>query len=151
MIIHGRGFVDNGNETPRCRFGTPYNYVIVDADILSYNRMACRTPEGLVAQKPAQWPADIPFSVALNSDTYEPWTQTSTKFRFYKQPSISRLEPEKIAVGSIREVLVHIDDDPDQPENLFFEPMPVMKRQQKEDDEEEEEDSTYLATMGAFN
>jgi len=47
VIIHGRGFLESDN--PRCRFGTPANYVIVDADILSYTRMACRTPEGLAA------------------------------------------------------------------------------------------------------
>lgn len=76
MIIQGRGFVesDNGTDIPRCRFGTPSNYVIVDADILSYTRMACRTPEGVSSTKPVSWPADVPFSLALTSDTYEPWT-----------------------------------------------------------------------------
>mmetsp|Transcript_13740 Transcript_13740/g.17354 ORF Transcript_13740/g.17354 Transcript_13740/m.17354 type:complete len:219 (-) Transcript_13740:690-1346(-) len=66
VIITGRGFIEGDNESPRCRFGTPANYVIVEADILSYNRMACRTPEGVVSQKPALWPADVPFAVALN-------------------------------------------------------------------------------------
>lgn len=51
VIINGRGFIEG--ENPRCRFGTPANYVIVEADILSYTRMACRTPEGMVAHKPA--------------------------------------------------------------------------------------------------
>ena len=72
VIITGRGFQEG--ENPRCRFGTPANYVIVEADILSYTRMVCRTPEGMVAQKPAQWPADVPFAVALNQDSFEPWT-----------------------------------------------------------------------------
>ena len=40
-----------------------------------------------------------------------------------------------------------IDEDPELPENVFFEPMPVhMVRQTDED----EEDSTYMATMGNF-
>jgi len=56
-----------------------------------------------------------------------------------------------IAVGQIREVMVYIDEDPDQPENVFFEPMPLRKVQKSGDDEEEEEDSTYMSTMGAFN
>ena len=88
VLITGRGFVesDSGNDNPRCRFGTPANYVIVEADILSYTRMACRTPEGVAATAPALWPADVPFSVALTSDSFEPWTQTSHKFRFYEQP-----------------------------------------------------------------
>jgi len=49
VIVSGRGFVESDNSLPRCRFGTPQNYVVVEADILSYNRIACRTPdEGLV-------------------------------------------------------------------------------------------------------
>ena len=55
-----------------------------------------------------------------------------------------------IAVGQIREVMVYIDEDPDQPENVFFEPMP-MRMVKKNDDDDEEEDSTYMSTMGAFN
>ena len=77
MIVQGRGFVESpSGDNPRCRFGTPNNYVIVEADILSYNRMACRTPEGMTmqVQKPEQWPADVPFAIALTSDVFEPWT-----------------------------------------------------------------------------
>jgi hypothetical protein len=33
--------------------------------------------------------------------------------------------PEKVAVGNMLEVRVEIDDDPENPENVFFEPMPV--------------------------
>ena len=103
MIIQGKGFVESesGSDMPRCRFGTPANYVIVEADILSYTRMACRTPEGVAATKPVSWPADVPFSLALVSDSFEPWTQTSHKFRFYQQPAITRIEPEKVTVGLI--------------------------------------------------
>lgn len=133
---------------PRCRFGTPANYVIVDADILSYNRIACRTPEGVTVTKPATWPADVPFSVALTSDSFEPWTQTSHKFRFYQQPVISRIEPEKVSVGDIKQITVYIDADPEMPENTFFEPMPTRKMANDDDDEEE---GTYMATMGSFN
>ena len=76
VIIQGRGFVesDSGTDNPRCRFGTPANYVIVEADILSYNRMACRTPEGFVATGTASFPDDVPFSIAINGDHFEPWT-----------------------------------------------------------------------------
>lgn len=152
VIIEGRGFVESesGTDQPRCRFGTPANYVIVDADILSYNRMACRTPEGVVSTKPAEFPADVPFSVALTSDSFEPWTQTSHKFRFYQQPQIARVEPEKVSVGDIREITLTIEADPEWPENVFFEPMPVM-RPPKEEGEEEDEEGTFMATMGAFN
>jgi hypothetical protein len=44
IIIQGKGFVDEERNTARCRFGTPANYAIVDAQILSYERMACKAP-----------------------------------------------------------------------------------------------------------
>ena len=120
----------------------------MEADILSYNRMACRTPEGLSLQvhRPEVWPVDVPIAVALTSDTFEPWTETSHKFRFYQQPSITKIEPEKISVGEIKEVVVTIEDDPELPENVFFEPMPVRMVH----DSDEDEDGTYMATMGSF-
>lgn len=31
VIINGKGFVDEAGDAPRCRFGTPANYAIVDA------------------------------------------------------------------------------------------------------------------------
>jgi len=88
--------------------------------------------------------------VALTSDSFEPWTQTSHKFRFYQQPTISRVEPQKVSVGDIREIILTIDEDPEMPENVFFEPMPVSKPPREEGDEEDEE-GTFMATMGAFN
>ena len=129
MLIQGRGFIEGGVNLPRCRFGTPANYIIVEADIMSYNRMVCRTPEGLKTHDFTQWPADVPFAVALTPDSFEPWTQTSHKFRFYKQPSITKIEPELVEVGRITEVMVAIERDesdtsPESQENVFFEPIP---------------------------
>lgn len=34
VIVSGKGFVDEDGNTARCRFGTPANYAIVDAQIL---------------------------------------------------------------------------------------------------------------------
>lgn len=86
IIVHGKGFTvgEAGNESPRCRFGTPSNFIIVEADVVSYTRLVCRVPEGMKMNTLAVWPVDVPFSIALSSDSFEPWTQTSHKFRFYK-------------------------------------------------------------------
>lgn len=152
VLIQGRGFVDTGeSELPRCRFGTPANYVIVDADILSYNRLVCRTPEVLTATKPAIWPVDVPVALALTSDSFEPWTQTSHKFRFYKQPSISGIYPETVDIGKITEIVVTIDKDlsdtsDEQLQNVFFDPVPIHQISEFDEDEEE---STGLA-LGSF-
>lgn len=50
------GFLKSENELeqPRCRFGSPSNYVSVDAEILSYTRMVCKTPSpGIQIQSPS--------------------------------------------------------------------------------------------------
>ena len=113
------------NDQPRCRFGTPANYIIVEADILSYNRMACVTPEGLHPLSPSKFPSDIPFSIALTSDAFDPWTETSHKFRLYMQPKFDSILPVSVNVGEITEVLITIDEkEPADHENIFFEPLP---------------------------
>ena len=116
---------------------------------MSYNRMVCRTPEGLKTHDFTQWPADVPFAVALTPDSFEPWTQTSHMFRFYKQPSITKIEPELVEVGRITEVMVAIERDesdtsPESQENVFFEPIPSQSLR----DESEEEDAALQ--LGSF-
>jgi len=44
LIVEGSGFKENIDNQPRCRFGTPANYAIVEAEILSYNRISCIVP-----------------------------------------------------------------------------------------------------------
>lgn len=53
-------------------------------------------------------------------------------------------------MGDIREITVTIDEDPEFPENVFFEPMPVSRPPKQEGDDEDEE-GTFMATMGSFN
>lgn len=118
------GFIES-EQMPRCRFGTKSNYVIVEAEILSYTRMTCQTPEGYQLKTPADWPVDVPFSIALMTDSYEPWTDTGHKFRFFKQPVISTITPNEIEVGQITNVMVSIDPAEAGPSNIFFEPIPA--------------------------
>lgn len=152
ILVQGRGFTPQGNDIPRCRFGTPANYIIVEADVLSYYRVMCRTPEDTFKNDTFSYmPADLPFSVALSADSYEPWTQTSHKFRFYRQPSITKIEPMRVEVGKIVEVTITIDkEDVDEnekatQENVFFEPVPVNKIQPEDD-----EDDNTAFQMGSF-
>jgi hypothetical protein len=67
----------------------------------------------------------VPFSVALLADSFEPWTDTGHKFRFFKQPIISKVEPNEIEVGQITSVIVSIDPELTGPSNIFFEPIPA--------------------------
>ena len=59
--------------------------------------------------------------------------------------------PADVSLGEIKEVTLIIDEDPEKPENVFFEPMPLRMVASGGEDEEEEEGGTYMATMGAFN
>lgn len=120
VVVQGKGFVAEEGITPRCRFGTPANYAIVEAEILSYSRLACRTPETLPLTSTAALPRDVPFSVALSGDEFSPWTSTYHKFRFYEQPIIDKVEPAEVDVGRLEEVFVTAADDSE-----FFDPLPV--------------------------
>jgi hypothetical protein len=157
VIIQGRGFI-NGNEPndqPRCRFGSPSNYAIVEADVLSYTRMVCKSPAGLVQGYPSVYPVDIPFGVALTQDNFDPWTETSHKFRFYKQPEITRIEPSETKIGMMTEVFVIIENaelDPEQQhdDNVFFEPLPNSMAGISTDTDFEEDYAPLLSSMGAI-
>lgn len=122
VIVQGKGFVDEEGNTARCRFGTPANYAIVDAQILSFERVACKAPSDYKLVPPAAFPEDVPFSIAFTSDEYDPWTETSHKFRFYDQPVLIKCDPCEVDVGTMTEVLVWADENTE-----FFEPVPINK------------------------
>ena len=76
---------------------------------------------------PSTFPEDVPFSVALTSDEYDPWTETSHKFRLYDQPVLIRSDPMEVEVGTITEVLVWADENSE-----FFDPVPLNKPSESE-------------------
>lgn len=73
---------------------------------MSYTRLACRTPENIPDTPTSALPRDIPFSIAISGDEFNPWTTTSHKFRFYSQPIIESVVPEEVEVGQITEVTI---------------------------------------------
>lgn len=102
VVVQGQGFVTVEGVTPRCRFGTSANFGIVEAQIMSYNRLACRVPETLIdSSHMTAMPRDFPFSIALSGDEFDPWTESSHKFRLYLQPDLGAVEPVEAAVGTI--------------------------------------------------
>ena len=88
---------------------------------LAYERLVCKAPVDYKPSPPGIFPEDVPLSIALSNDEYDPWTETSHKFRFYEQPIIVKCEPCEVDVGSIREILVWADEN-----SQFFEPMPTV-------------------------
>lgn len=67
----------------------------------------------------AALPRDVPFSIALSADEFNPWTRTPHRFRFYEQPTLAKIDPEEIEVGRITEVYITTAEGSE-----FFEPMP---------------------------
>jgi hypothetical protein len=125
---------ETGSASPRCRFGTPANFAIVEAQILcnsnftniftiAYERMVCKAPVDFKPSFPGTYPTDVPIAIALTNDENDPWTETSHKFRFYEQPPIVKCDPCEVDVGSIREVYVWAEENAQ-----FFEPLPSVQR-----------------------
>lgn len=97
------------------------NKIIVNL-FIAYERLACKAPAEFTLIAPATFPEDVPFSIALTSDEYDPWTETSHKFRFYEQPLLVKCDPCEVEVGTISEVLVWADEN-----SQFFEPVPSTR------------------------
>lgn len=133
VLIIGSGFVEDETYTPRCRFGTANNYAITEAQIISYHKMVCMSPpmpalnamgsRSLASEFGESLPLEIPFSIAMTQDQFEPFTETHHRFRYYKSPVVSEITPNEVSVGLITEVLVTIDPSSG-PSNVFFEPFP---------------------------
>ena len=57
--------------------------IIILILLIAYERLVCKAPAEFKLVAPASFPEDVPFSIAFTSDEYDPWTETSHKFRFY--------------------------------------------------------------------
>lgn len=94
--------------------------------------MVCMTPPMPKHKNSEGQPSEVPFSIALTQDEFEPFTETHHRFRYYTVPRISEIHPTEVEVGFITEITVLIDPkklgrklaDTKAPANLFFEPMP---------------------------
>mmetsp|Transcript_9900 Transcript_9900/g.16638 ORF Transcript_9900/g.16638 Transcript_9900/m.16638 type:complete len:203 (-) Transcript_9900:105-713(-) len=87
-------------------------------------------------------PRDLPISIALSGDEFNPWTKSTHRIRFYEQPIIERIQPTEIDVGKIDEVYVFAAEDSE-----FFEPMAqIQMAQVTEVSEEDTEQPQKQAT-----
>lgn len=145
VVVQGQGFVEEEGVTPRCRFGSAASFAIVEAEILSYTRLACRTPENLPLTPTASLPMDIPFAIAISGDEFSPWTQTSQKFRFYDQPAYDQVTPLEVDVGRVAEVYITAAEDSE-----FFEPMPLAPMKSSDDEETDADASAAPAPLSAM-
>jgi len=112
VIIVGRGFNEDLQEKAQCRFGIGNHQVIVQADIIDYEKLLCRTPPGFTYPTTAELPVSVPVSISLSDkELFNPWTETPHRFVFYQAPKITGIEPEEIEIGVTKEIFLTAEDD----------------------------------------
>lgn len=116
VMISGKGFADDFAQKGRCRFGTESNYAIVDAEVLDYTKLICRSPEEFALPEGADQMLSVPIGIAFGDDEFKPYTLGTTRYRFYVQPAIEAAYPEEVRIGKFSEIYLYAYE-----ENLFFE------------------------------
>jgi len=74
ILITGKGFNEDFQEKAKCRFGIPSNYAILEAEILSYDKIVCRSPPDFKMMPTLELSFSVPIGIALVEEDYEPWT-----------------------------------------------------------------------------
>jgi hypothetical protein len=106
----------------KCRFGIQADFAIVDAEILAYDKLMCRSPSEFKLPPNSDQTLSVPISIAFLEEELEPWTDSVHRFRFYSIPTIIRADPDEVEVGKMAEVYVFADDNTE-----FWEPIPTSK------------------------
>lgn len=109
-------------ENAKCRFGVDSDFIIVDAEVLDYEKLMCRSPADFKLPQGGDQSISVPFGVSFNGEEFQPWTQDLNRFSFYVQPKIAYATPSEVEIGKMSEIYLTADDD-----SLFFEPTPTHK------------------------
>lgn len=109
--ITGKGFNAEYAEKGRCRFGTEINYAIVDAEVLDYTKMICRSPEEFQLPEGADQQFSVPLSIAFGEEEFKPYTLSTHRYRFYPEPRLELALPEEIKIGKFAEIYVYAYED----------------------------------------
>lgn len=116
ILITGKGFTEDIAERAKCRFGVDSNFAIVDAEVLDYNKLVCRSPADFVLPHSSDETISVPIGIGFLDEDFRPWTEDLHRFMFYVQPSISYADPDEVLIGRMKEIYVIADDD-----SKFFE------------------------------
>ncbi|MCQ2816881.1 MAG: IPT/TIG domain-containing protein [archaeon] len=107
ITVSGNGFTNSDNI--RCRFGTPGWYSITQATYIDSNTITCMSPNDFKIPNLGQLSFSVPFSIAFAEDEFDPWTQTSHFFTFYKNPKLINDEPKEGQATETIPVVVEAD------------------------------------------
>lgn len=76
-------------------------YQIVEAQVLDYTKLVCRTPPSKTKEY-----LSVPFSVSLGEAEHKPWSLDMHRFRYYKQPYLKNALPEAVDIRKKTEIYV---------------------------------------------
>lgn len=96
------------------------NYHIVDAEVIDYTKLVCRSPQADFNNFENSVSISVPFSISFGEQENKPWTQDLHRFRFYKQPILSYAVPNEISVRKKTEIYVFADES-----SSFLQPVPT--------------------------
>lgn len=111
VLVSGKGFAEDYASKGRCRFGVEANYAIVDAEVLDYTKLICRSPEEFTLPEGADETFSVPFGIAFGDDEFRPFTLSTNRYRFYVQPAIEAAYPEEVRIGKFSEIFVYAYED----------------------------------------
>ena len=110
-MITGKGFSEDIAERARCRFGVESDYAIVDAEVIDFTKLVCRSPQGFKLPIGSDETISVPIGIAFNDEEFKPWTQDLHRFRFYTQPTIVVADPDEVEIGKMAEIFVFTDEE----------------------------------------
>ena len=109
--ITGKGFNQDYAERGRCRFGTEANFAIVEAQVLDYSKMICRSPEEFLLPENADQHFSVPLSIAFGEEEFKPYTMSTHRYRYYPEPRLELALPEEVRIGKFQEIYVYAYED----------------------------------------
>ena len=69
VMITGKGFLEEYQDKARCRFGIESNYAIVDAEVLDYGKLVCRSPQNFPMPTTSDMPIlSVPIGIAFGEE-----------------------------------------------------------------------------------
>ncbi len=123
ILVQGKGFDEELQEKARCRFGTDGDFSIVEAAVLSWDKIMCRSPPEFKIPSTADSQLSVPFGIAFGEEDFNPWTRGLHRYRMYNDPLIVRADPDEVEVGRIIETYLTGDELSE-----FWEPVPTSQQ-----------------------
>ena len=125
LVVKGSGFTKS--ENIRCRFGVSGHFSYTQGTFIDYNKITCPSPKGFEIPEGGSLPFTVPFSIAFNDDDFNPWTQSSHVFTFYKTPDVAIITPKEVNTTAIEPVYLKADTEQ---QEFFSMPLASIKEEE---------------------